>query len=74
MAWDWKPTATIGPGVAEIRVHADREHRVIYVARFGEAVYVLHAFIKKTPKTSKRDLELASRRFRELQKLRRGER
>jgi phage-related protein len=71
---DWKPMATVGAGVAEIRIHADREHRVLYVARFGEAVYVLHAFIKKTPKTSKRDLEMASRRFRELQKLRRGER
>jgi len=67
---DWKPMPGIGAGVREIRIHADKEHRVIYVAWFQEAVYVLHAFVKKTQQTSKGDLELAARRFRELKKSR----
>ena len=41
---DWKPVPSIGPGVREIRIHTGLEHRVFYVARFAEAVYVLHAF------------------------------
>lgn len=69
---DWKPMAGVGPGVREIRVHAEKKHRVIYIAQFAEAVYVLHAFIKKTARTPKGDLDLASRRFRELQISRRG--
>jgi phage-related protein len=60
---DWKPMSSVGPGVQEIRVHADGEYRVIYVARFQEAVYVLHAFGKKTRRTSRLDLELARHRF-----------
>jgi phage-related protein len=63
---DWKPMATIGPGVREIRIHTDLEHRVFYVATFAEAVYVLHAFEKRTRKTPKRDLDLARDRFRAL--------
>ena len=50
----------------EIRIHAQTENRVIYVAKFGEAVYVLHAFVKKSNKTEKRDIELAKRRFASL--------
>ncbi|MEK6683130.1 MAG: type II toxin-antitoxin system RelE/ParE family toxin [Nitrospirota bacterium] len=69
---DWKPMAGIGPGVREIRVHSEKEHRVIYIAHFEEAVYVLHAFIKKTAQTPKGDIDLAARRFRELQISRRG--
>ena len=40
---DWKPMPTVGPGVCEVRIHGDGEHRVIYVARFRHAIYVLHA-------------------------------
>jgi phage-related protein len=58
--------ASVGPGVREIRVHTALEHRVLYVAKFAEAVYVLHAFDKRTRKTSKPDLELARQRFRAL--------
>ena len=47
---DWKPMPTIGPGVREIRIHTDLEHRVFYVATFADAVYVLHAFEKRTRK------------------------
>jgi phage-related protein len=63
---DWKPMTTIGPGVREIRIHTGVEHRVFYVATFADAVYVLHAFEKRTRKTPKRDLDLARDRFRAL--------
>jgi phage-related protein len=67
MPTDWKPMITVGPGVAEIRIHAANEYRIIYIAKFAEAVYVLHSFIKKTQQTSKRDIGLAAKRYRELQ-------
>ncbi len=69
---DWKPMSTVGPGANEIRIHAGNEYRVIYIAKFAEAVYVLHAFEKKTRQTSKHDVELATRRYRELTSRRRG--
>ena len=50
----------------EIRVHVSGEQRVVVVSRFAEAVYVLHAFEKKSRKTPRRDIELARRRYREL--------
>ncbi len=60
---DWKPMSSVGGGVHEIRIRADREHRVLYVARFQEAVYVLHAFEKKAQRTSKADIELGCKRL-----------
>ena len=62
---DFKPMPDVGHGVYEIRVR-DRAgtFRVIYVARFDEAVYVLHAFQKKTAKASRLDIEVARRRYR----------
>jgi phage-related protein len=60
---DWKPMPSIGPGVAEIRIHTDTQHRIFYVARFEEAVYVLHAFEKKSQKTAKQDLDLGRARL-----------
>jgi phage-related protein len=64
---DWKPMAAIGPGVREIRVRdATGAYRVVYVASFAEAIYVLHAFQKKTQRTSPRDMALAQSRFRDL--------
>jgi phage-related protein len=57
---------TIGSGVREIRIWAEKGYRVIYIAKFIEAIYVLHAFEKKTQKTSKLDLELAQKRYRDL--------
>jgi len=63
---DWKPISTVGPGACEMRVRdATGAFRVVYVARFEDAVYVLHAFQKKSRKTSREDLELARRRYRE---------
>ena len=63
---DWKPMPTVGPGAREIRIHTVLEHRVLYVARFAEAVYVLHAFEKRSRKTATHDVELARQRFRIL--------
>ena len=63
---DWKPMATVGLGVREIRIQTEAEHRVLYVAKFTEAVYVLHAFEKRTRQTAKTDLDLAKQRFRAL--------
>src|SRR5208283_4486911 len=66
---DWKPMNTVGQGVREIRVRDDAgAFRVIYVAKFADAVYVLHCFQKKTQKTAKADLDLAARRYRDLLK------
>lgn len=46
-----------------------RAHRVFYVATRPEAVYLLHAFEKKTQKTSAHDLRIGRDRFRVLKKL-----
>lgn len=53
----------VGSGVMELRIRTGVEHRVFFVARFEEAVYVLHAFEKKSRRTSKRDLDLARARL-----------
>jgi len=64
---DWKPMPSVGPGVREVRVRDEAgAFRVIYTATRPEAVYVLHAFQKKTQATAKRDLDLARTRLREL--------
>lgn len=63
---DWRPMPAVGAGVREIRVRERAgAFRVIYVAEFAGAVYVLHAFQKKTRQTSKRDVDLAASRLRE---------
>jgi len=63
---DWKPMNDVGAGVREIRIHVLGEWRVLYVAKFAKAVYVLHAFQKKTQKTHKEDIELARKRYRQI--------
>lgn len=61
--------STVGQGVKEIRIRdATGAFRVIYVARFAEAVYVLHCFQKKTQKTGKTDLDVAAKRYRDVLK------
>jgi phage-related protein len=57
---------TVGAGVKEIRIRFEKAYRVFYVAKFNEAVYVLHAFVKKTQKTSKKDIDLGSQRYKAL--------
>jgi phage-related protein len=67
---DWKPMERVGRGAAEIRVRSFEggtvNYRVIYVAKFPEAVYVLHAFEKKTQATSPHHLQIAAKRYREM--------
>ena len=63
MPSDFKPLPGVGPGTYEIRVHTRLEYRVIYVAKFDEAVYVLHAFGKKSRRTTRHDIEIARRRL-----------
>ncbi|MFA5960858.1 MAG: type II toxin-antitoxin system RelE/ParE family toxin [Tatlockia sp.] len=66
---DFKPMPSIGKGVEEIRLWDEAgTYRVIYTARVADAVYVLHAFQKKTQTTSKRDIDLAKTRFAELKR------
>ena len=63
---DWKPMPSVGAGVCEIRVRDPAgQFRVIYVASFRAAIFVLHAFQKKSRKTAREHLNLASKRFRE---------
>ena len=63
---DWKPIQAVGAGAKEIRIHVLCEWRVIYVAKIRDAVYVLHAFQKKTQKTSQRDIDLARKRYKQI--------
>jgi len=56
---------SVGPGVVEIRVHAGGEYRVLYVAKFDEGIYVLHAFEKRTRQTRRPDIEIARRNLAE---------
>lgn len=64
---DFKPMTDIGKGVEEIRVRDESGiYRVIYTARLADAIYVLHAFQKKTMRTSSQDMEIATRRFKQL--------
>ena len=62
---DFKPLPAVGSGACEIRIrNAAGAFRVVYVAKFEEAVYVLHAFQKKTRNTSQADIQLAAQRYR----------
>lgn len=63
---DWKPMKDIGSGVREIRIHVLGEWRIIYVAKFSDAIYVLHSFQKKTRKTRQEDINLARNRYRQI--------
>lgn len=66
---DWKPMNTVGQGVKEIRIRdASGAFRILYVAKLADAVYVLHCFQKKSQKTSKADVDLAAKRYREVVK------
>ena len=62
---DWKPMTSIGAGVREIRIRDEAGiFRVIYVTKIKDAVYVLHAFQKKTQRTATQDIDLAISRMR----------
>jgi phage-related protein len=63
---DFKPIPIIGKGTEEIRIWTGETYRIFYVARFKEAIYVLHAFGKKTQKTSKKEIELGQKRYQQM--------
>lgn len=67
---DWKPMQAVGAGVFEIRIHEAGEYRVLYVAKCAEAVYVLHAFEKRTRQTPGVAIDLARTRYKQLQQAR----
>lgn len=69
MPSDWKPMLSVGAGAYEIRIHVLGEWRVIYVAKFADAIYVLHAFQKKTQQTRKEDIALATARYKQLKEI-----
>ncbi len=68
---NWKPMQSIGTGVREIRVKYRGEYRLIYIAKFEEGIYALHAFRKKTRKTAQSDIDLAAQRLKEVIRQRR---
>src|SRR3989344_7151875 len=63
---DWKSMNSVGQGVKELRVHEENEYRVLYVAKFEEAIYILHSFIKKTEQTSQKDIALGKKRYADM--------
>jgi phage-related protein len=66
---DWKPMPTIGAGVREIRITDEAgAFRVIYVANIGRTIHVLHAFQKKSQRTSQTDIKLALARFKMIKR------
>jgi phage-related protein len=69
---DWKPFDEVGAGVREIRIRdTSGVYRVMYVAKFEEAIYVLHCFHKKTQVTSKQDKTIAAACYRAVVRARR---
>ena len=63
---DYRPMPSVGSGVMDIRIHGQTEHRIFYVARFAGAVFVLHAFEKKTQRTAQKNIELGQERLKEV--------
>ncbi|HKT29916.1 type II toxin-antitoxin system RelE/ParE family toxin [Dyella sp.] len=57
---------TVGPGVREVRIHVNGEFRAFYVTNIGNAIYILHAFRKKTQTTSPKDIALGQQRFKQI--------
>jgi phage-related protein len=63
---DSKPMAIVGRGVQEIRIRTPDAYRIFYIAKFAEAIYILHAFQKKTQKTARNNIELGQQRYKQL--------
>ncbi|NOR69866.1 MAG: type II toxin-antitoxin system RelE/ParE family toxin [Methylomarinum sp.] len=64
---NWKPFQEVGSGVKEIRIYDESgAFRVMYVAKFSEKIYVLHAFQKKTQKTNQNDINIAKTRYKAI--------
>jgi len=70
---DFKHMRSVGRGVFEIKVSEEGQaFRILYIAKYAEAVYVLHAFEKKSQRTKKKDIEIAKRRLRDVESVRRS--
>jgi phage-related protein len=67
---DWRPMPSVGPGVIEIRVRVGGAYRVMYVAKFREGIYVLHAFQKKSQRTAGIDIQVARSRLKSVRRFR----
>jgi phage-related protein len=63
---DSKPMAIVGRGVQEIRIRTTDAYRIFYIAKFSEAIYILHAFQKKSQKTARSNIELGQQRYKQL--------
>jgi phage-related protein len=63
---DFKPIFIVGKSVYEIRIKTEDAFRIFYIAQFDEAVYVLHAFQKKTQKTTRQDIEIGQQRYQKV--------
>lgn len=70
MPADFKPLRSVGQGVYEIRIHTTKEHRIVYIAKFAEGIYILHAFEKRTRQARPVDLALARKRLAEVRRQR----
>ena len=66
IASDFKSMSIVGKGVEEIRIRTQDAYRIFYIAKFEEAIYVLHVFQKKTQKTSPKDIEQGQQRYQQL--------
>ncbi len=70
---DFKPMPSVGKGVLEIRVQDEtggNTGRCFYIAKFAEAIWVLHSFVKKTQKTSQRNIKIGQQRLKQVQEAR----
>ena len=63
---DWKPMSSIGQGVREIRIKQEGQFRIIYIAKFEDTIYVLHAFQKQTQKTRQHDIDVAKQALKDI--------
>ena len=63
---DSKPMSILGKGVQEIRIRTTDAYRIFYIAKFDEAIYILHAFQEKTQKTARTNIELGQQRYKQL--------
>jgi phage-related protein len=63
---DFKYMPSVGMGTYELRVKTDNQYRIFYVTKFPEAIYVLHAFLKKTQTTSKKDLDKGKEQYKKI--------
>jgi phage-related protein len=70
--YEFKYMATVGPGVYELRIKVEKQYRVFYVAKFEEAIYILHAFEKKTQQTPTKEIQLGVSRYKALVNQRTG--